>query len=153
MRKLLFTAASGLLLSLPFAMGALAQDMNTPIGTWKTIDDNTHKPRSLVEIKEVNGKLTGQVIQLIREPTEDQDPICDKCTGEATHNKKVKGMVIIWGMEKDGDTWDGGRILDPKTGKVYKAKMTPANGGKDLEVRGYIGFSLLGRSQTWHREK
>jgi uncharacterized protein (DUF2147 family) len=152
MRKLLITATTGLLLSMPFAVVAVAQDMNTPVGTWKTIDDVTGKPRSLVEIREVNGKLVGQVVQLIREPTEDQDPVCDKCSG-ALHNKKVKGMVILWGMEKDGDVWDGGRILDPKTGKIYKAKMSPSNGGKDLDVRGYIGFSLLGRSQTWHREK
>lgn len=152
MRKFLFAATSGLLLTLPFALGAFAQNMNTPIGTWKTIDDKTGKPRSLVEIREVDGKLIGQVVSLIREPTEDQDPVCDKCSG-ALHNKKVKGMVIMWGMEKDGDEWNGGRILDPKTGKIYKAKITPTDGGKDLDVRGYIGFSFIGRSQTWHREK
>ncbi len=154
MRKFLITAASGLLLSLPFALGAAAQDMNSPIGTWKTIDDVTHKPRSLVEIKEVNGKLVGQIVELIREPGEDPDPVCDKCTG-TLHNKKVKGMVILWGFQKDDNVWDGGQIFDPKkgNGKIYKAKLTPINGGKELEVRGYIGFSLFGRTQVWHREK
>lgn len=152
MRKFLIMPGFGLLLSLPFALGALAQDMNTPVGTWKTIDDVTQKPRSLVEIKEANGKLVGQIVELIRDPGEEPDPVCDKCIG-ALHNKKIKGMVIIWGMGKDGDEWNGGRILDPKTGKIYKAKMLPSNGGKDLDVRGYIGFSMLGRSQTWHREK
>lgn len=143
---------TGLLGLLPFALPA--QDMNTPIGTWKTIDDATGKPRSLVQISETDGKLKGQIIELIREPGEDPDPVCDKCTG-ALHNHKVKGLVIMWGFKKDDDVWDGGQIFDPKKGndKIYKAKLTPSNGGQDLKVRGYIGFSLLGRTQTWHRVK
>ena len=152
MRKFLITAASGLLLSLPFALGALAQDTNTPVGTWKTIDDVTHKPKSLVEITEVNGRLQGRVVELFRPPTEEQNPLCDKCA-EPRFNKPIKGMTILWGMGKDGDEYNGGKILDPKTGKIYKAKLNVTNGGKDMDVRGYIGFSLLGRSQTWHREK
>jgi uncharacterized protein (DUF2147 family) len=152
MRKFLLIAAAGLLGLLPYAL--LAQDMNTPVGTWKTIDDKTGKPRSLVQITEADGKLKGQIIQLIREPGEDPDPVCDKCTG-TMHNQKVKGMVILWGFSKDDEVWDGGHIFDPKKGNddVYKAKLTPINGGKQLKVRGYIGFSLLGRTQVWTREK
>ena len=153
MRNSLLIALTGLLGLLPFALHA--QDMNTPVGTWKTIDDKTGKPRSLVEISAAaDGKLHGQIVELIREPTEDQDPVCDKCTG-ALHNKKVKGLFILWGFSKDGDVWDGGHIFDPKKGNddVYKAKLTPFNDGKDLKVRGYIGFSLLGRTQVWHRVK
>lgn len=152
MRKFLIAAASGLLLSMPLALSALAQDMNSPVGTWKTIDDVTNKPKSLVEITEVNGKLSGKIIELFREPTEEQEPLCDKCKG-TLKNKPIKGLVILWGLTKDGDEWDGGSIMDPKTGKVYKAKIEVKDGGKTLGVRGFLGFSMFGRSQTWHREK
>ena len=136
-----------LLLMLPLA--ALAQ--NTPVGKWRTIDDKTGKVKSIVEIYEAgNGTLSGKVLQLVNS---DKGPnaICDLCKG-ANHNKPVTGMVIAWGLKHEGDTWDDGKILDPKNGKVYSAKMTPINGGAKLEVRGYMGFSLLGRSQTWIRE-
>jgi len=136
-----------LLLMLPLA--ALAQ--NTPVGKWRTIDDKTGKVKSIVEIYEAgNGTLSGKVLQLVNS---DKGPnaICDLCKG-ANHNKPVTGMVIAWGLKHEGDSWDDGKILDPKNGKVYSAKMTPLNGGAKLEVRGYMGFSLLGRSQTWIRE-
>ncbi len=136
-----------LLLMLPLA--ALAQ--NTPVGKWRTIDDKTGKVKSIVEIYEAgNGTLSGKVLQLVNS---DKGPnaICDLCKG-ANHNKPVTGMVIAWGLKHEGDTWDDGKILDPKNGKVYSAKMTPTDGGAKLEVRGYMGFSLLGRSQTWIRE-
>ncbi len=152
MRKFLIVAASGLLLSMPLALSAMAQAMNSPVGTWKTIDDKTNKPKSLVEISEVNGKLSGRIIELFRDPSEEQNPMCDKCKG-TLHNKPIKGLVILWGLSKDGEEWDGGSIMDPKTGKVYKAKLEVENGGKDLAVRGFLGFSMFGRSQTWHREK
>ena len=152
MRNSLLIALAGLLGLLPYAMHA--EDTNTPVGTWKTVDDATGKARSLVQITETDGKLKGQIIELIREPGEDPDPVCDKCTG-VLHNHKVKGLVIMWGFSKDDDVWDGGQIFDPKKGneKIYKAKLTPFNGGQDLKVRGYIGFSLLGRTQVWHRVK
>jgi uncharacterized protein (DUF2147 family) len=136
-----------LLLMLPLA--ALAQ--NTPVGKWRTIDDKTGKVKSIVEIYEAsNGTLQGKVLQLINS---DKGPnaICDLCKG-ANHNKPVTGMVIAWGLQHEGNVWDDGKILDPKNGKVYSAKMTPIDGGAKLEVRGYMGFSLLGRSQTWIRE-
>ncbi len=152
MRKILLIAATGLLGLLPYTL--MAQDMSTPVGTWKTVDDSTGKPKSLVQITETDGKLKGQIIELIREPGEDPDPVCDHCTG-VLHNHKIKGLVIMWGFTRDDDVWDGGQIFDPKKGNdsIYKAKLTPINGGKELKVRGYIGFSLLGRTQIWHRVK
>lgn len=136
-----------LLLMLPLA--ALAQ--NTPVGKWRTIDDKTGKVKSIVEIYAAsNGTLSGKVLQLINSD-KGPNPICDLCKG-ANHNKPITGMVIAWGLQHEGDVWDDGKILDPKNGKVYSAKMTPLNGGAKLEVRGYMGFSLLGRSQTWIRE-
>jgi uncharacterized protein (DUF2147 family) len=142
-----------LLLALPlaaFAQNAFAQD--TPVGKWRTIDDKTGKVKSIVEIYDAgNGTLSGKVVQLLNS---DKGPnaVCDACKG-ANHDKPITGMVIAWGLKPEGGTWDGGKILDPKNGKVYSAKMTPQDGGKKLEVRGYMGFSLLGRSQTWIREE
>ena len=139
--------AAGLL----FAAGAALAASNTPVGTWKTIDDKTHQPKSIVQITEVNGELQGKVLQVLQSE-HGPNPVCDKCDGERK-GKPVKGMVILWGIRKNGDTWDGGKILDPASGKVYSVKVTPQDGGKKLEVRGFIGFSLIGRNQTWMRHE
>lgn len=139
---------AALLLLLPLA--AFAQ--NTPVGKWRTIDDKTGKVKSIVEVYDAgNGTIDGKVIELINS---DKGPnaVCDACKG-ANHNKPITGMVIAWGLKQQGGTWDDGKILDPKNGKVYSARMTPIDGGKKLEVRGYMGFSLLGRTQTWIREE
>ncbi len=131
-------------------MAAFAQ--NSPVGKWRTIDDKTGKVKSIVEIYDAgNGMIAGKVVELINS---DKGPnaVCDLCKGD-NHNKPITGMVIAWGLKQEGQTWDDGKILDPKTGKIYSAKMTPVEGGKKLEVRGYMGFSLLGRSQTWIREE
>ena len=131
-------------------LSAFAQD--TPVGKWRTIDDRTGKVKSIVEVYETtNGTLAAKVLQVLNSD-KGPHPLCDACKGE-NHNKPIEGMVIAWGLRKDGgNTWDGGKILDPKNGKVYSAKMTPTEGGAKLEVRGYIGFTLIGRSQTWIRE-
>jgi len=137
-----------LLALLPLA--ALAQE--SPVGKWRTIDDRTGKVKSIVEIYQASdGSLAGKVLQVLNSD-KGPHPVCDACKGE-NHNKPIEGMVIAWGLKKDDDgkTWDGGKILDPKNGKVYSAKMTPIEGGRKLEVRGYLGFSLLGRTQTWVR--
>ena len=147
------TKLFALLLALPLvalSFGAFAQ--NSPVGKWRTIDDKTGKVKSIVEIYDAgNGTLSGKVVQLLNS---DKGPnaVCDACKG-ANHDKPITGMVIAWGLKPKAGTWDGGKILDPKNGKVYSAKMTPQDGGKKLEVRGYMGFSLLGRSQTWLREE
>ena len=124
---------------------------NTPVGKWRTIDDKTGKVKSIVEIYQAtDGTLAGKVLQVL-DSDKGPNPLCDACKG-ANHNKPITGMVIAWGMKHEGDTWDDGKIMDPKNGKIYSAKMTPIEGGAKLEVRGYMGFSLLGRSQTWVRE-
>jgi uncharacterized protein (DUF2147 family) len=144
---------AALLLALPLAAlssAALAQD--TPVGKWRTIDDKTGKVKSIVEITETaDGSLQGKVLRVL-DSEKGPNPVCDACKGE-NHNKPIEGMVIAWGLRREGDSWDGGKIMDPKNGKVYSAKMTPVEGGSKLEVRGYLGFSLLGRTQTWLREE
>ena len=113
-------------------------------GKWKTIDDETGKPKSIVEITEKDGKAYGQILKLFREPGEDPDPICDECT-DHRKDKKVIGMTIVIDMVKDGNEWEDGEILDPKNGKVYDCKMWVEDG--KLKVRGYIAFFY--RTQTW----
>ncbi|MFN0203350.1 MAG: DUF2147 domain-containing protein [Bacteroidia bacterium] len=123
----------------------------TPIGRWKTIDDETGKPKSIMKIWEDKGKLYGVVEQLFREPNEDQDPICDKCT-DYRKNKKIKGMILLSGLSKSGKEWSGGTITDPNNGKTYSCYISMESPDK-LKVRGYIGVSALGRTQYWHRVK
>ena len=140
------------LLALPLmAVSAVAMAQNTPVGSWTTIDDETGKPKSVVEIYEArDGSLAGRVDEILQSDR-GPDPVCDKCTG-ANKDKPVKGMVILWGIKQKGNTWEGGKILDPASGKVYSVKVTPTEGGSKLEVRGFMGFSLLGRTQTWVRQ-
>ena len=127
---------------------ALAQA--TPVGLWKTIDDETKTEKSQVRITESGGVLSGK-IEKLTDPAK-QDAKCDKCTDERK-DKPVIGMTIVRNAKADAAkaVWEGGEILDPNEGKVYKLKMTPIEGGKKLEVRGFIGFALLGRTQTWVR--
>jgi uncharacterized protein (DUF2147 family) len=136
------------LLALP--LSTLAQQ-DPAVGLWRTFDDSSGKPKSLVRITEVNGEYSGRIEKLFREPDQDQNPRCEKCE-DSRHNQPISGMVIINGMKRDGERYSGGRILDPGNGKVYKANMTPVESGRKLEVRGYIGVPALGRSQTWARE-
>jgi uncharacterized protein (DUF2147 family) len=128
-------------------------DTATPAGVWRTIDDKTRKERSLIRIVENNGVYTGKVEKILNpQPDDDPNNLCRKCEGERK-DKPVIGMTILWGLKKDGDHWSGGEILDPKNGKIYRARMKLVDGGRKLEVRGFIGISLLGRSQTWQREE
>ena len=140
-----------LLLALP--LSAISQNMaaqNTPVGTWTTIDDKTQKPKSVVEVYQAkDGSLAGRVTEILQSDR-GPNPVCDKCSGDRK-DKPVKGMVILWGIRQKGDTWEGGQILDPKNGKVYSVKVTPVEGGKKLDVRGFMGFSMLGRTQPWLR--
>lgn len=130
---------------------ARAQDV-TPVGRWVTVDDNTGKDRSVVTITERDGKLYGNIEKLILEPTEDPNPKCDKCPDEKK-DQPVIGLEILWNLKKDGDEWSGGKILDPDNGKSYKCWIQVIDEGRRLKVRGYIGISLLGRTQYWKKAK
>ncbi len=133
------------LFSLFFIASAFAQNTSI-VGKWKTIDDETNKPKSIVEIYEKDGKYFGQIKELFREPGEDPDPICDKCPeGDSRKDQKTKGMVIIQDLVKNGDVYDSGTILDPKDGKIYDCKIWIEDG--NLMLRGYILFFF--RTQTW----
>ena len=117
------------------------------LGKWKTVDDATGEEKSIVEIYQENGKVYGKVSE-IRDKSE-ENKLCDKCSG-ANKDRPILGMVIINGLEKNENTWEDGTILDPESGKVYKCYITLESKDK-LKVRGFIGFSLLGRTQYWSR--
>ena len=135
-----------LLLALPFACFA----QSAPIGRWKTIDDETGKPKSIVEIyKAANGTLAGKVVEVLQSDT-GPNPVCDKCSG-ANRNKPIKGMVILWNLRaEDATHWSGGTVLDPAKGKTYKSKIELQPGGKKLYMSGCIAF--ICRAQTWVRD-
>ncbi|HET8765112.1 MAG TPA: DUF2147 domain-containing protein [Rhodanobacter sp.] len=144
--------AFGLLLT----AGPVLAANDTPAGTWKTIDDATHQAKSIVEISEHDGEYQAKIVKLLnRSPADIQRDgevaLCHACDG-ARKDKPIEGMVIMWGVRQDGDAWDGGKILDPKNGKTYKVKLSMLDGGRKLDVHGYIGFALLGRSQVWERQ-
>jgi len=118
-------------------------------GRWKTVDDKTGKPKGIVLVYEQNGQFFGKIESSI--DPKDAHKICDLCKDERK-NKPTTGMVFLRHLKRDGDEYGGGDILDPDNGKVYRCKARLAEGGKKLVVRGYIGISLIGRSQTWTRE-
>jgi len=137
-------------LFLSFHAVALAQDLEsiTPVGFWKTIDDVTGEPKAIVEIQDIDGSFKGIIRKTFSKPGDKST--CELCPGDKK-DKPIVDMEILWGLKKDGNEYVGGEILDPKNGKTYKAKLELIEQGKKLKVRGFIGFSLIGRTQVWHR--
>ncbi|KQT23993.1 hypothetical protein ASG22_08185 [Chryseobacterium sp. Leaf405] len=136
MKKLLLTFVLSLFGVLSFAQIE---------GKWKTIDDETKQAKSIVEIYKKGDQYYGKISQLLAKPA---NPNCIECKDDRK-NKPLLGLEIIRGLEKDGDEFTGGTITDPKTGKTYKCTITRK--GDLLNVRGYIGISLMGRTQTWQK--
>jgi uncharacterized protein (DUF2147 family) len=133
-------------------MSNFAAAAGSPVGTWRSIDDKTRQERSIIRIIEENGELRGVVEKIFEQPGDDPAHLCKECRNERK-DKPIVGMTILWGLKKDGDTWAGGEILDPKNGKIYRAKISLSEDGGSLNVRGFIGISLIGRTQTWYREQ
>jgi len=134
--------------ALPLLLASLSASAQSPVGRWKTIDDETGRGKSIVEITQTtNGTLSGRVVEVLQSDR-GPNPVCDKCSGER-RNKPITGMTILWDLKPDGNEWAGGTILDPSNGKTYKskAKMLDAN---RLEVSGCIAF--ICREQVWQRE-
>mgnify|MGYP003575398820 FL=1 len=128
---------------------ALTMQSQSVIGKWKTIDDETGEAKSIVEIYEKSGKIYGKVVDILREGH--KKDICVKCDG-TEKNKPIMGMVIMNGLKKDGSEYNGGTILDPTSGKKYKCYIVLESPDK-LKLRGYVGVSLMGRTQYWTRVK
>ena len=150
MRTILRSAAFGAALAgLLAPAAASAQQLDSPVGLWKTIDDETKQAKALIRIVEQGGALVGRIEKIL---TDKADAVCDLCPDDRK-GKPVQGMTILTGLKKDGDEWTGGEILDPNNGKLYRAKAKLADGGRKLDVRGFIGIALVGRTQTWLREQ
>ena len=125
-------------------------DNMSPVGKWKTIDDETGEEKSIVRIWIDEDILFGKIDSLFLEPDEDPNPVCDKCKGE-NKDKPILGMTIMENLKQKGSEWSGGTILDPDNGKTYKCKIEVIEDGEILKLRGFIGISLLGRTQYWIR--
>lgn len=145
------TMIKTLLLALPLlAAGFSASASDSPAGRWKTIDDETGKVKSIVEITQAgNGMLSGKVLQVLHS-AQGPNPVCGKCSG-SNKGKPVEGMTILWDLRPDGaNKWSGGTILDPAKGKTYSSKVALVENGSKLEVSGCVAF--ICRAQTWLRE-
>jgi uncharacterized protein (DUF2147 family) len=142
MKNLLILIGAGLL-------GAGASAQMTPVGTWRSIDDATGKPRAEIAIRDAgNGTLVGRVERSLQATS--TEPLCTLCTDDRKGQPKI-GMEIIRDARQNGSeaVWEGGTILDPENGKLYKLRLAPQDGGKTLQVRGYIGPFF--RNQIWQR--
>lgn len=133
---------------------AFAQNSATsPAGLWKTIDDETGKPKSLLRISDSNGEYQGRIEKLFRDPGLDPNPKCEKCE-DARKDQPIVGMTVLTGLKQtEANEYTGGTILDPATGKIYKTKVSLDEDGKKLNMRAYIGVPMLGRTQVWLREQ
>ena len=132
------------------SLAALANAADPLNGTtWKTIDDKTKQPKAIVKFTEQKNGTLSASIQSVLTPGEEN--ACKKCEGPY-HNKSLKGLRIVTGLKNVGGTsYENGSILDPQSGKTYKLKGQIVEGGKKLELRGFIGVSVLGRNQVWIR--
>ncbi len=144
-------AAAIALFSLLACFAASAASAATPDGVWRIISDQDGKPQALIRIQTVGGALQGVLTASLR--GESPTRVCDKCSG-ARQNKPIIGMEVLWGLRQDAGNplhWAGGQILDPNSGSVYGAELTESGDGRVLTVRGFLGVSFLGRTQTWQR--
>jgi uncharacterized protein (DUF2147 family) len=136
------------LITLLFCITAMnSMQSQSVVGKWKTIDDATGEAKSIVEVFSKSGKIYAKVVDVL-DPAVKYN-LCKKCPGD-DKNKPILGLNIIKGLSKDGAEYNSGEILDPKNGKLYKCALSLESKDK-LKVRGYIGFSLIGRTQYWYR--
>ena len=124
---------------------ASAADLASPVGEWRTIDDQSGKPKSIIEITESNGQLTGKIVKLLEGAAEKN---CSKCEGDL-QDKPLVGMKVLWGLKKEGDEWSGGKIFNPSDGGTYASKAKLIDGGKVLEVTGK--WMVFSKQQKWQR--
>ncbi|MBS7786710.1 DUF2147 domain-containing protein [Flavobacterium sp. CYK-55] len=139
----------GLIIAFLFLSALLSAQHHSVLGRWKTIDDQTGKAVSIIEIYEKQNKIYGKVIEIFNPKV--KVPRCEQCQGE-DKNKPILGLVVIKGLVKDKDEYTHGKILDPKHGKLYKCSISLESRDR-LKVRGFIGINLLGRTQIWERIK
>ncbi len=122
----------------------------SPVGRWKVVSDQTNKPVAIMKVFEQDGQYGGFIEQILDPPQDAEASTCERCPG-ALKGQPIEGLVIMHGLKRSGDQFSGGQILDPDSGNYYRVKLTVGPEGQTLKVRGYLGISLLGRTQTWYR--
>lgn len=130
-----------------------SQAMTSPVGYWQTIDDKTNQPKSIVKLFVLQGKLYGRIMQVNYQPGHGPADVCDKCTG-VRQNQLILGMVFMWGLVPDpseANHWIDGQVVDPKVGSQYNSELSLVDNGQTIKMLGYMGSTLFGRTQTWHR--
>lgn len=123
----------------------------SPVGVWRIVGDKSGEAEALIEIREKNGVFEGRISKVFPRPGVDPKARCELCT-DARKGQPIQGLTILTGLRADGKEYSGGEILDPDEGETYRAKMKLSEDGRKLHVRGFIGISLIGRTQTWLRE-
>jgi uncharacterized protein (DUF2147 family) len=124
----------------------------SPVGLWKTLDDASDQETAVVRIEERDGRLVGEIVEVL-DPKARPGDVCGRCTDDRK-DAPILGLPIIRNVEANGGSkgpWDGGDILDPNNGKVYKLRLSLDDDGRKLQVRGYLGRPMFGRTQVWHR--
>lgn len=125
---------------------AMAHSLTT--SNWLSMDEKTGEPRAVIQFHESQGVYTGKLLSV--KPKPGDTGLCSKCPGEY-RDVPIKGLQFIWGLKKEGShNWGAGYILDPQSGKIYRAKLLLKN--NKLYVRGYFGLSILGRTEIWERQ-
>lgn len=137
-------------LTLTFGLTSSYADATSAVGKWQTRDDNTGKPNSVITIWQIDGKYFGRISKIYPVNGAQTSDICVKCKGEK-HNQPMLGLVIIENAVLQGQKYVGGRILDPRDGKIYHCTLEVGKDGKILKVRGYIGMPIFGKSKIWYR--
>jgi uncharacterized protein (DUF2147 family) len=138
----------GIALALALTCFGAAAQAPSPVGIWTTFGDEGAKPEGRVRIEEVDGEFVATVIAVLS--ADDPNPACTRCEGEL-RGKPIVGLKILKGLRREGDAFGGGTILDPDEGRSYRCAARLLDGGRRLELRGYIGLPLLGRTQVWLR--
>jgi uncharacterized protein (DUF2147 family) len=150
--RILFFALAALAGFSPLAQAQAVRSPNSaltsPVGRWKTVDDVTGKVKSIVQIRERNGKLYGTIEKLFDPPV--PHPTCYLCSG-ALKDRPLVGLQVLSGFTQDGSQWSGGQVLDPETGKIYNASLSLEDGAKTLRLHGYFLIPILGRTEHWLR--
>ena len=119
----------------------------TIIGQWETYDDKTKEKTAVIEIYQTDNLYFGKIVKSF---SLEKNALCENCKG-INKNKPIIGLVVIENIKKDGNEFNGGTVLDPDNGETYKCNLKLIN--NKLEVRGYLGFSLFGRTQYWVRKE
>jgi uncharacterized protein (DUF2147 family) len=142
----------GALSLLSCAFATVADDIKPSLlGTWRVIGDSTSEAEALVRISERDGLYEGKIVTVFPRPGVAPDAICELCPAPLK-NQPIQGLTILTGLRHDGDKYTGGEILDPDSGETYRCQITISPDNRKLHVRGFIGISLFGRTQTWLRE-